>query len=95
MWTRRSHTLAPLTGLKYIKHKFKWTQVKQDDLGESNQIVACDTLLTYPYFNETLKIHANANAFQLGAVISQKVKPISFYSRKFTYFQQPDKVTEL
>ena len=47
--------------------------------------MARDTLLTYPYFNETFKIHADASAFQLGATISQKVKPIALYSRKMTY----------
>ena len=34
--------------------------------------MAHNTLLTYPDFNETFKIHTNASAFQLGAVISQK-----------------------
>ena len=43
-----------------------------------------DTLSTYQNLNETFKIHAAASAFQLRAVISQKGKPISFYSRKLT-----------
>ena len=43
-----------------------------------------DTLLTYPYFNEIFKIHNDTRALQLGAVISQKIKPITFYSRKLT-----------
>ena len=43
-----------------------------------------DTSLTYPDFNETFKIHANASAFQLGAVIIQKGKHIAFYSIKLT-----------
>ena len=48
----------------------------------------CDTLLTYPGFNETFKIHTDASAFQLGAVISQKGKTITFYSRKLTDSRQ-------
>ena len=36
------------------------------------QIVARDTLLTYPDFIDTLKIHTDASLFQLGAVINQK-----------------------
>ena len=52
------------------------------------------TLLTYPYFNETIKIHTNASAFQLGAVISNKDKLIAFYSRKLTDTQQWYTVTE-
>ena len=43
-----------------------------------------DTLLTYKDFNETFNIHADASAFQLGAVIIQNGKPIVFYSIKLT-----------
>ena len=59
----------PLTKLMPIKRNFKWTQFEQDVFDKIKHIVACDTLLT---FNETFKIHINASAFQLGAVISQK-----------------------
>ena len=52
------------------------------------RVVARDTLLTYPDFNETFNIYTDASVFQLGAVISQKGKPVSFYSIKLTYDQQ-------
>ena len=63
-------------------------------LSKQNRIVARDTLLNYPDFNETFKIHTNASALQLGAVISHKGKPISFYSRKLTDSQQRYTVTD-
>ena len=44
---------------------------------QNKRILAHDTLLTYPDFNEIFKINANASAFQLGAVIRQKGKPIA------------------
>ena len=47
-----------------------------------------DTLLTYTHFNETFKIHTDARALQLGAVISKKDKTIAFCSRKITDAQQ-------
>ena len=47
-------------------------QVKQDAFDKIKRIMARDTLLTYPDFNETFKIHTDASAFQLGVVISQK-----------------------
>ena len=53
-----------------------------------------NNLLTYPNFNEIFDIHTNASAFQLGAVISHKVKTIAFYSRKFADTQQLYTVTE-
>ena len=53
-----------------------------------------DTLLTYPDFNEIFKIHTDASKFQLGAVISQKEKPIAVYIRKLTDSQKRYKVTD-
>ena len=65
MWLRRSHKFQPLNRLTHIKRKIKWTQVKQDSFEENKRIGAHDTLLTYPYFIETFKIHTNTSAFQL------------------------------
>ena len=84
IWPMRSHTLAPLTKLASINRNFKRTQVEQDAFNEINWIVACDTLLTFPDFNEIFKIHTDASAFQLGEVTSQKCRPIALYSRKLT-----------
>ena len=82
MWPRWSHTLAPLTKLKYINRNFKWKIFEQDAFVKIKLIVAHDTLLTYPDFNETFEIHTDASAFQLGAVIIHKGKTIAFYSEK-------------
>ena len=94
MWPRQLHTLATLTKLTSIKSKFKWENVEQYSFDETKRIVDRDTLLTYPYFNETFKIHEDARVLQLGAVLVQKGKPITFYSRKFTGDQQLYTVTE-
>ena len=68
-------------------------EVEQDAFDKIKRIVAQDTLLTYPYSNGTFKIHTDASAFQLGAVISHKGKPIVFYSIKLTGAQQRYTVT--
>ena len=93
MWPMRSHMLVPLTRLTYIKWEFKWTQVEKYAFDEIKRIVAHDTLLNYPDFNETFKIHINDSAFQLGEVIIQKDKPIALYNRIMTDAQQRYKVT--
>ena len=62
MWSRRSHQLAPLTGLTYIKRKVKWTQVEKYAFDEIERIASHITLLTYMYFNETFKMHTDTNA---------------------------------
>ena len=52
MCKRRSRMLAPLTKITSSNVKFKWTKIEQDTFGEIKRVVACNTLLTYPYFNE-------------------------------------------
>ena len=59
-------------------------KVDQEAFDEIKHIMDRDNLLNYPDFNEKFKSHTNASKFQLGAVISQKGKPINLYSRKIT-----------
>ena len=94
MCPRRPHTLSPLTITTSNKRNFKWKKSEQDAFDEIKRNVARDTLLTYPDFNETFKIHTDFSKLQLGAVISQKGKPIAFYIRKITDAQQWYTVTE-
>ena len=82
MCPRESYTLATLTKITSIRKKLKWTNVEQDAFDKIKRIVACDTLLNYLDFNEAFKIHNNCSAFQLEAVIRQKVKPIALYTKK-------------
>ena len=46
-----------------LKINSKWTKIEQDAFDKIKRIVACDTLLNYPDYNETFKIHTNATAF--------------------------------
>ena len=47
-----------------------------------------------PDFNAPFEIHTDASKLQLGAVISQKGKPIAFYSKKMNSSQQCYTTTE-
>ena len=94
MWAKRSHLLQPLTALTSNKVKFKWAHVEQKLFGEIKQMVTRDTLLIYPYFNKKIDIHMDARKFQIGAVIIQDGKPISFYIHKLTNLQQRYTLTE-
>ena len=50
-WAIWFHLLQPLTSLTSDKVKFKWTAVEQKSFNDIKRIVACVTLLAYPYFN--------------------------------------------
>ena len=48
MWPKRSHLLAPLTALTSVKTKWEWTQQCQNAFSAMKQLIARETLLTYP-----------------------------------------------
>ena len=56
--------------------------------------MAREVQLTYPNFEEGFDIHTDASDTQLGAVISQKGRPIAFYSRKLHSAQKRYTTTE-
>jgi hypothetical protein len=84
MWKQRSEILAPLTKLASTKNPWRWTDEQQNAFDTMKKIMARETILAYPNFELTFKVHTDASAYQLGAVISQNGKPIDFYSRKLT-----------
>ena len=53
-----------------------------------------EVFLGYPDFNAPFEIHTDASKLQLGTVISQRDKPIVFYSRKMNSAQQNYTTTE-
>ena len=52
-------------------------------------------MLAYPDYSLPFDIYTDASSRQLGAVITQKGKPIAFFSRKLSETQQKYSVTEL
>ena len=52
-------------------------------------------MLAYPDFSDVFKIYTDASTRQLGAVITQKGRPIAFFSRKLSDAQTKYTVTEL
>ena len=84
MWAKQSHLLHPLTALMSNRVPFKCTDAEQKAFYEIKRIVACNTLLIYPYSSKRFDIHTDASDFHLGALIIQYGKTISFYSRELT-----------
>jgi hypothetical protein len=96
MWIRRSDVLAPLTKLLSgdKKTKWEWPPEAAASFATIKKIIAQEVLLTHPDFSKPFEIHTDASKYQLGAVISQKGKPIAFYSRKLTSAQLNYTTTE-
>jgi hypothetical protein len=48
MWHKRSHILAPLTGLVSPLVKYTWGEEQREAFDESKQKVSQETLLAFP-----------------------------------------------
>ena len=89
MWRQRSHLMAPLSALVSNKTKFIWKEEQQKAFDKIKKIITKETLvLAYPDFSKEFHIHTDASNVQLGAVIMQKNKPITFYSHKLNSEQK-------
>ena len=108
LWARRSDMLAPLTELvgecgqtKVTKAKgtkkvpWHWDEVHQRAFDHVKATIARDVVLAYPDYSEVFEIYTDASSKQLGAVITQKNRPIAFFSRKLTDAQRKYSVTEI
>ena len=58
------------------------------------RVIGREVLLAYPDFNALFEIHTDASKLQIGAVISQKGKPIAFYSQTMNSAQHNYTTTE-
>jgi hypothetical protein len=51
--------------------------------------------LAYPDYSEVFEIYTDASSKQLGAVITQKNRPIAFFSRKLSVAHHKYSVTKI
>ena len=56
--------------------------------------ISKNTLLSYPDFNKEFVIHTDASNLQIRSVISQKRRPLAFYSCKMNSVQKQYTTTE-
>jgi ribonuclease HI len=95
MIPHRSHLLTLLTALTKKNVKFEWTKEHQQAFDSLKNSLAREVVLAYPDFSVTFEIYTDASKYQIGSVITQKDKPLAFYSRKLTDPQTRYTVTEL
>lgn len=73
-----------------------WDDLHQKAFDEIKKIIARDVILAYPSYEEDVPfiIYTDASSRQLGGVITQKNRPLAFFSRKLTETQQRYTVTD-
>ena len=77
------------------KKKFYWTPTHQSAFDAVKRALARDVFLSHSNHSEPFDVHADSSEFQLGAVISQKGRPIVFFSQKLTNPQRKHSIAEL
>ena len=87
MWPRRTHVLAPLTALMG-KCSFLWTPECQRAFDQMKALVSSDALLVFPDHTQPFDVETDASVYQLGSVIKQHGRPVSYYSRKLNSAQR-------
>ena len=102
--------LAPLTALvgkcgqtKITKAKgtkkvpWHWDEVYQKafDQVKVKATIAKDVVLAYPDYSGVFEIYTDASSKQLGAVITQKNRPVTFFSWKLSVAQRKYSVTKI
>ena len=94
MWKKWYEILAPLTVLTSKNVKYNWKDQHQKFLNAIKRVIGREVLLAYPDFNAPFEIHTDASKLKIGAVISQKGKPIALYSRNMNSAQHNYTTTE-
>ena len=94
MWQGRSSVLAPLTQMCGKNEKFEWNEQMQKAFEMVKTKISNEAMLAHPDFSEPFDVHTDSSDYQLGGVISQKGKPISFFSKKLNQAQKKYPITE-
>ena len=80
--------LAPLTKMCGSKEKFIWNESVQKSFELVKKRIANEAILAHPDFSKPFDVHADSIKYQLGGVVSQENRPITFFSRKLNSAQK-------
>ncbi len=80
---------------KTKKKPWRWDLIHQQAFDNVKAAIAKETVLAYPDFSKPFEIYTGVSSTQLGAVITQDNRPITFFSRKLSKMQQKYSVTEI
>ena len=80
LWPRKSKILSPLTALTGKGTQFRWENEHKEALHKDKLMVAQGALLSHPDFKKLFDVHTDASKDQIGGVVSQEGKPVSYFS---------------
>jgi hypothetical protein len=80
---------------KTKKKPWRLDPIHQKAFDNVKAAIAKEVVLAYPDYQTPFEIYTDASTKQLGAVITQKNRPIAFFSRKLSITQSKYSVTEI
>jgi hypothetical protein len=72
---------VPLTDLCGQERKFLWEDTQKKAFQSMKNIMAQNTMLTYPEYDKPFAIYTNASKHQIGGVEMQNEKPLGFLAK--------------
>ena len=88
MWRGRAGTMEALTTKTTKGVKLEWTPEMDSSFNHTKAILAEDTMLAYLRYGKQSHVHTDVSDKQMGGVVSQKGKPIAFFSCKLNSAQK-------
>jgi hypothetical protein len=80
---------------KTKKKPWRWDPTHQQAFDNAKAAIAKETVFAYPDFLKPFKIYTDTSSTQLGAMITQDNRPITFFCRKLSGTQQKYSVMEI
>ena len=77
------------------ENPWRWDPIHQEAFDNIKATIAKEVVLAYPDFSKPFEIYTDASTMQLGAVITQDNRPITFFSRKLSDMQSKYSLTEI
>ena len=77
-----SSLMAPLTDCMRREGSFTWTPEATDAFNAIKQKLTSAPILALPNFSQVFELHCDASKSGIGAVLSQRGRPIAFFSEK-------------
>ncbi len=77
------------------KAPWHWDEVHQRAFNHLKATNAKEVVLVYPDYSKVFKMYTNASKKKLGAVTTQKNRPIAFFSWKLSAMQRKYSVTKI